>query len=282
MRSQFNWQFAVMKSHTKNEIIFPALQKDAACRRIVCWFSCGAASAVATKLAIEENARGTNLPLIVVRCAIDEEHPDNERFAAQCEAWFGKPILVLESEKFGRSIYNVFERERYIVGPAGAPCTRALKKRVREAFQLHGDVQVFGYTADEQGRIDNFIDANNEVRIWPVLAECGLTHADCLALVERAGIALPAMYSLGYRNNNCIGCVKGGAGYWNKIRVDFPEQFERMAKLERLIGASICRVAGERVYLDELPPNAGSYPAEPEVQCGIFCEMAEKDMKAAA
>ena len=43
------------------------------------------------------------------------------------------------------------------------------------------------------------------------------------------------MYKLGYNNNNCIGCVKGGQAYWNKIRIDFPETFNKMAKLENLI-----------------------------------------------
>lgn len=57
--------------------------------RIVCWFSCGAASAVATKLAIEENNKRDKLPLVIARCRIDEEHPDNDRFAAQCSEWFG-------------------------------------------------------------------------------------------------------------------------------------------------------------------------------------------------
>ena len=41
------------------------------------------------------------------------------------------------------------------------------------------------------------------------------------------------MYDMGYPNNNCIGCVKGGMGYWNHIRKDFPEVFDSRAKLER-------------------------------------------------
>lgn len=247
-------------------------------KRIVCWFSCGAASAVATKLAIEENARGENLPLVVARCYIEEEHPDNNRFAAECEAWFGVPVLLLKNEKFAGSIYQVFQKRKYIAGIGGAPCTVHLKKEVRQSFQQDGDLQVFGYTSEEQDRVDRFIDANAEARIWSILVDKGLTHSDCLAMVGRAGIELPEMYKLGYRNNNCIGCVKGGAGYWNKIRIDFPVAFDRMARLERVIGASICKSKGERTYLDELPVDAGDYPREPEIQCGIFCEMAEREM----
>lgn len=248
--------------------------------RIVCWFSAGAASAVATKLAIAENSRGDNLPLVVARCMIDEEHRDNNRFAADCEKWFGVPILNLSSEKFGSSIYTVFEKERYIVGPAGAPCTRALKKRVREAFQLPGDLHVFGYVAEEEDRANSFIDANNDVHLWSLLIEKNISHTDCLAIVDRAGIEIPEMYKLGYKHNNCVGCVKGGAGYWNKIRVDFPDAFSKMARLERTIGATICKHKGKRVFLDEMPSDIGNYKTEPAVQCGIFCEMAERDIAA--
>lgn len=87
------------------------------------------------------------------------------------------------------------------------------------------------------------------------------------------------MYRLGYRNNNCIGCVKGGPGYWNKIRVDFPDVFDRMAKLERDIGATICKlgsVGRDRVYLDEMPPTAGADQVEPDISCSLMCHLAEQ------
>jgi len=111
------------------------------------------------------------------------------------------------------------------------------------------------------------------------LIDKGLSKEDCLAMLQNANIALPAMYKLGYHNNNCIGCVKGGAGYWNKIRVDFPQHFDRMAKLERVIGASITKSKGERVFLDELPKDAGDYPTEQNIECSIFCKLAEEDYK---
>jgi len=58
--------------------------------RIVSWFSCGAASAVATKLAIAENAG--KFPLIIAYTEVAEEHPDNKRFLKDCEKWFGQEI----------------------------------------------------------------------------------------------------------------------------------------------------------------------------------------------
>ena len=175
--------------------------------RTISWFSCGAASAVATKLAIAES----KTPVEVVYCHVKEEHPDNLRFMRDCEKWFGQPIKVIQNEKYNGSIYEVFEKRKYIVGIGGAPCTVHLKKDMRKTFEKPNDLQIFGYTAEEQDRVDRFIDANNDVNLWSILIDKGLKKADCLAMIDRAGIELPAMYKLGYQNNNCIGCVKGGA-----------------------------------------------------------------------
>jgi hypothetical protein len=252
--------------------------------RIVCWFSCGAASAVATKLAIEENARSaTPLPLVVVRIAIADEDEDNNRFGRECEAWFGVPIMILTAEKYRgeggvATLDEVARIERYMSGPHGAACTRVLKKEVRYRFEKPGDVQVFGYTAEEQGRVDDFIDANNYVNLWPILVDKGLMKSDCKAMLQRAGIPIPRMYAMGYRNNNCKGCWKGGAGYFNKIRVDFPRVFQERVRQSRALGVRLVKFQGKRIFLDELPPDAGDYPTESEVECGIFCELAEKEM----
>jgi hypothetical protein len=243
-------------------------------KRVISWFSCGAASAVATKLAINESKH----PVEVVYCHVKEEHPDNMRFMKDCEKWFGQPITVLENEKYNGSIYEVFTKGKYIVGVAGAPCTRLLKKEVRKKFEQVNDIQVFGYTVEEQDRVDRFIDANNDVNLWSILVEKNLKKSDCLAMIERAGIELPVMYKLGYQNNNCIGCVKGGLGYWNKIRNDFPEAFDKMAALEKQIGAKILKQKGKRIWLTELPKDAGHYPSEQNIECGIFCQIAEETL----
>lgn len=241
--------------------------------RLISWFSCGAASAVATKLAISEGK-----PVTVAYCEVREEHPDNARFLKDCQKWFGQEIQILRDEFYDGSIFNVFEKQ-FMRTPHGSPCTRVLKKRVRERFERPTDRQIFGYTIEEQKRLDRFIDSNNDVDIWPILIEKGISKADCLAMIKNAGIELPAMYKLGYANNNCIGCVKGGQGYWNKIRKDFPATFEKMANLERRNGYTVLKssATGEPIYLDELDPNAGNYPKEPNIECSIFCHMAESE-----
>lgn len=251
--------------------------------RIVAWFSCGATSAVAAKMAIrwaEDNDR----ECVVALCdTLSTEHPDNERFIGDIERWLGREVLRLRSERYADT-WAVWEDRRYLAGVQGAPCTLELKKRVRQQFERpFSDVQVFGFDAAEDRRANRFRENNPEANLWAPLIEAGLTKEDCIGILEDAGIERPAMYRLGYRNNNCIGCVKGGAGYWNKIRRDFPDVFKRMAALERNIGAAICktepldRSTGRRqrlrVFLDELPENAGRYEQEPAVECGVLCQL---------
>jgi hypothetical protein len=250
-------------------------------KRIVCHFSCGAASAVATKLAIERNAAEGRLPLVVIYCHVVEEHPDNMRFLRDCEQWFGVPILILQNQKYGGSIYEVFRRDRFIASKDGAPCTKRLKKEVGEKFAEVGDVDVFGFTVEEQNRLDRMIDANANVRPLAPLIDGGLHKGECLAILARARIELPVMYRMGYDHNNCIGCVKAGAWYWNKIRVDFPETFARMSALEQWLGHPMLRVNHQGVFLKDLAPNRGRRHEEPKIECGIMCELAERDIYAA-
>lgn len=91
----------------------------------------------------------------------------------------------------------------------------------------------------------------------------------CHRKADKLGLKRPIMYDMGYRNNNCVGCIRGGMGYWNKIRVDFPEVFARRAKQEREIGHSCIN----GVFLDELDPTRGNINDEVMEDCTIACQL---------
>ncbi|KQZ96827.1 hypothetical protein ASD74_06105 [Rhizobium sp. Root564] len=243
--------------------------------RIVCRFSCGAASAVATKLTLAQVDRDR---VVITYSDPGSEHPDNKRFLADCQRWFNHPIETLRSTEY-RDTWDVFEKERFLVGHQGAKCTGVLKRAPTYEFQQPGDILVFGYTIEETARAQSFRDQNFEQPLITPLIDANLTKADCLAIIERAGIDLPAMYRLGYHNNNCIGCVKGGMGYWNKIRRDFPEVYERMAALQRELGPGSFfwreRDTKERISLDALAPDRGNHREEPSIECSLLCHQAE-------
>lgn len=242
--------------------------------RRLCWVSAGAASAVAVKLdlAVHHDAEH-----VLAYTDPGSEHPDNARFLADLEVWFGRPITRLKSTRYADT-WQVWRERRYLNGPTGALCTAELKKKPRFAFQHPDDVQVFGYTDDrrDRDRAARFAEQNPGVDCRFPLIENNLNRADCLALFERHVGPLQEMYRLGYPNNNCIPCVNGGLGYFNSIRRDFPEAFDRMARLEREYGYALHREDdGKPIWLDELDPDRGDMATEPDFTCSLNCALVE-------
>lgn len=234
-------------------------------RRVV-WFSCGAASAVAAKI-----AAGLYSDCDVVYCdTMATEHPDNARFFDDVERWIGRPITRIRSERYA-TVDEVFEKRRYMSGVAGAICTTEMKKVPREAYQRPDDIHIFGYTYEEQDRAAQFEENNPSLFVSWLLIDRFLTKFECLRTLRAAGIALPAMYGLGFAHNNCLGCVKATSpGYWNRTRRLFPDVFERRAQQSRAIGVRLARLNGERVFLDELPANEDG--PDDAIDCGPACQ----------
>lgn len=245
---------------------------------IVVWFSCGAASAVAAKLTVDkygrENVRVVNNP-------IAEEDPDNWRFLFDVQQWIGVRIEFATNPKYPAcSICEVFDKEKAMSFPTGAPCTRLLKKAARQHWESQNefDYLVMGFTADEKRRHEGFKLTERD-NILPVLIDHGLTKSDCAQMILDAGIALPASYAQGYPNANCPGCVKATSPtYWNLVRRVHPEVFKLRAEQSRRLGVRLVRFKGKRIFLDELPLDAKGRPLKSLVmpECGIFCEESRK------
>ncbi len=252
-------------------------------RRIVSWFSAGDASAVATKLTL---AHYTDAEIAVVRIAIPEEDPDNDRFAADCAVWFGQPIREIRSTEYA-SCEELWEKRRYMSGPNGAICTGQMKKAPRFEFEAEWkpDLHIFGITADDPPHRVEGLRAELGERVAFPLVAAGLTKDDCHAIVQRAGIVPSIRYRQGFKNANCRGCVKAQSpGYWNLERRWNPDVFARRAALSRELGVRLVKLTSgerERIFLDELPPDDMSDDGAPNWDCSIMCAIAESRIGAA-
>ena len=228
----------------------------------VVWLSAGVSSFIAGYL-----AKGVDKYIYI---DIDNQHPDSLRFIKDCEKVLNRPIEILKSE-YG-SVENVIRKVRAVNTPYGAPCTRILKKLVRQQWEQEHKCDltyVWGYDCNETKRAERLANTMFEFTHEFPLIDKGISKEEAHGMLERLGIARPRMYDLGYSNNNCVGCVKGGKGYWNKIRKDFPEVFNNMAKLEREVGHSCIK----GTFLDELEPGLGRMSDEITPECGIACEL---------
>ena len=213
---------------------------------------------------------------------IDDQHPDSMRFIRDCEAAVGKEIRILRSKEYRCveecvRVYGGFKDARN----GFAPCTGWLKKRVRKEWEQENRrydlTYVWGFDMQEKNRAVKIVEANPQAEHEFPLIDQNLSKEEVHGLFERTfNFSRPAMYDMGYPNNNCIGCVKGGMGYWNRIRKDFPTVFESRAKLERVVGHSMLKDKNGPVYLDELDPDRGNMNIEIFPECGIMCYLAQK------
>lgn len=199
------------------------------------------------------------------------QHEDSLRFLDDTEKLLGRKIDKIQSEEYD-SVDDVILTARYINGTMGAACTRLLKRDVRRKWEIEHPgrhTYVWGYDVSEKHRAARTVMAMPEYNHEFPLIENGLTKAECHGMACNLDLKRPIMYDMGYPNNNCIGCVKGGMGYWNKIRRDFPDVFKRRAEEERLIGHSCIK----GVYLDELDPDRGDMRLEVMEDCTITCQL---------
>ena len=209
---------------------------------------------------------------------IKDQHPDSLRFIKDCESAIGKPIQVLRSNEYTcvDDCVRAFGGFRN-PGNGFAPCTNWMKKRVRKEWENRNKdyelIYVWGFDFKEKSRAERTVESNPQARHEFPLIDRNLSKEEVHGLFERTfPFKRPFMYELGYPNNNCLGCTKGGMGYWNKIRKDFPDVFKSRSELERLVGHSILKDSkGSPIYLDELDPNRGNMNTEVFPECGIMC-----------
>jgi len=232
----------------------------------VCWLSAGVSSFIAGYLERESIDK-------FIYIDIADQHQDSMRFIKDCEKLLQKEVEVIKCDKY-KDVNDIILSYGVIKNPFNqfAPCTNILKKKVRKDWEMKyigcEFTYVWGFDLSEKARAER-LDASadvNTINIYPLISN-ELSKQDCHAMCNRLGIKRPLMYDLAYPNNNCIGCIKGGMGYWNKIRVDFPEVFEQRAKMERIIGNSCIK----GVYLDELEPGRGRMEDEISEDCGVMC-----------
>lgn len=232
---------------------------------VLAWWSGGVTSAVACKLTLEKYS---NVRIVYIH--IGTHHDDTLRFKRHCELWYGQVIEQVQS-KFFYDQFQVIHKKKFINSPYGAPCTNELKKKLREQIMkepYHCQIWGFEFELSQINRAIRMSEQYSFVSEYPLI-DNKLNKEQCFGILQLAGLKKPAMYSQGYNNNNCIGCVKGGKGYWNKIRKDYPKVFKKMADLETEIGATCIK----DVALKDLDPNVGILPTEIMPNCGLFCQL---------
>jgi hypothetical protein len=250
---------------------------------LIGWVSGGAASAVACHLAQQSGE-----PMVFVRIDPLGELGDIGRFVSDLSAkLYHEDIETISVKTHGNKAfaecthpYDVLRIVRAIKFPKGAPCTRVLKREVRERFCIERNLNnhVWGFTIEEKHRADRILSTVPGFHQFPLI-DAGITKKDCFKYIEDRGITLPECYKNGLNNANCIICIKGGIGYMNKCRELYPERFAELSALEQELGHSCLRekVDGKSraLFLKDLDPERGRHEPIYVEDCGSTGEVCE-------
>lgn len=199
---------------------------------VIGWWSGGVTSAVACKIAIEffgiENVE-------IIFMDTRNEHEDTYRFKDDCERWYGKAIQTASRPEY-KTIKEVWYKFLSLNVATGAICSSELKRdlRIQMLKTFEYSYNIFGFDIDEPKRAKGMAKNWSHIApLFPLLFK-GLTKKDCIEMLNNEGIEIPETYKLGFMNNNCFktGCVQGGIGYWQKMKIEFPEKFDAMAIVE--------------------------------------------------
>jgi 3'-phosphoadenosine 5'-phosphosulfate sulfotransferase (PAPS reductase)/FAD synthetase len=214
---------------------------------IVCWWSGGVTSALACKLAID---MFPDSQIRIIFFDTHNEHPDTYRFMVDCQEWYGIPIETYSRIPTDyKNIREIWYKYLSLNVANGAICSSELKRDLRLKWEKENvyDYQVFGFDIDEPKRAKSMALNHEQANsIFPLLF-FGYTKKKCIEIVESNSIEIPITYHLGFHNNNCFqtGCIQGGIGYWQKMKVEYPEKFYDMAKIEH----ELTDLKGEQVTM---------------------------------
>lgn len=258
-------------------------------KKILAWWSGGVTSAIACYLAIDIYGK-ENVAVVFINT--NNEHPDTIRFKNDCEKLYGIKIESISNKKY-ENIQQVWRRFLALNNAHGAICSSELKREVRIAYQNENpffDHQVFGFDIDEPKRAKSMtLNYPNINPIYPILL-FGYTKKKCIQMLNDFGIEVPIPYKEGFHNNNCYqtGCVQGGIGYWQKMKDERPDAFEKMAAMEHELTdkkgepVTICKDQSKGGGLVFLKPHPAyplmkdismmkGRPVEALVDCNGFC-----------
>jgi 3'-phosphoadenosine 5'-phosphosulfate sulfotransferase (PAPS reductase)/FAD synthetase len=164
-----------------------------------------------------------------VFCDTGKELPETYEFITKMEAYLGRPIQRLVSERDFDHYLDVFNG--YLPSSRMRWCTRLLKLKPFENF-VGSDpvVNYVGIRADEHR--EGYISTKpNITSVFP-FRDDGIVKADVLRILEESGVGIPAYYRWRSRSG-CFFCFFQRKEEWVGLKREHPEFFEEAKAYEK-------------------------------------------------
>jgi hypothetical protein len=186
-------------------------------------FSGGIGSAASAISAMEN---GLSFVCVFADTLIEDE--DLYRFNEDVERVIGSKIVRVCADM---NPWDVFIKERYIGNTRTAHCSQRLKTDVVRQWIKENSPEstlILGMGMDEQDRIDRAAKNWAPIKVDSLLARFKLTsHQSRMEIIQKHGVKLPRLYSMGFPHNNCGGfCVRAGQTQFATLLKHFPDRYQ--------------------------------------------------------
>lgn len=207
--------------------------------------SSGAGSAAAGKLAANRYG-AENVRLLFAD--VNGEHHDNYRFLLEAWRWIGAPLVILDNG--GRTIWDVFRKQRFLGNSRIDPCSKYLKREVIRKWmeQNYAPEQVVAHLGFDVSEGDRITKAFSRWAPWavdaPLTWEPPVWKDQALDMLAADGIEPPWLTRMRFPHANCGGmCVKMGHKQARKALDLVPDRFAEWERNEeamrRFLGADV-------------------------------------------
>lgn len=160
------------------------------------------------------------------------EDPDLYRFLKETVDWLKLPLL---DDSDGRSVWELFEDEKFVGNSRVDICSRVLKRDrsqffIKKNFKPDEVKIVLGIDWTEIHRLENAKPHWEPYKLIAPLCDYkgDKKYLEKIVLAE-SGIKRPKLYDLGFAHNNCGGrCVKQGLAGFRLLYEKMPERYLEM------------------------------------------------------
>jgi len=181
-------------------------------------------------------------------CDTGKELPETYDYLARLEAYLGKPVIRLNSDRGFDHWLEVYGG--YLPSSRMRWCTRQLKLKPFEAYVGSDDVISYvGIRADEDR--EGYISTKPNIKAVFPFKEDGIVKADVLRILAESGVGLPTYYEWRTRSG-CYFCFFQQKNEWLGLQERHPELFEAARLYEKTDPETGQRYSWQRETLDQI------------------------------
>ena len=187
---------------------------------------------------------------------VNGEDEDNYRFLLESARWIGGELVILTND--GKTIWDVFEKNRFLGNSRIDPCSRVLKREaIRKWLERNYPdpnkvIMHIGFDWTEMHRIERARPLHKPYRVmFPLTWAPMLDKQQCLDVLAEAGIEPPALTREGFPHANCGGaCVKAGQKQFRKLLETRPHTYKEWEqneeKMRQFLGKNVAILRDSR------------------------------------